>query len=62
MMLTLLLFHSSGATADEMEVFLLISSGSKSVTVLPSVTFPNLSVAFEKYKSASASDVFPLDA
>ncbi len=52
-------FHSIGATAAETENCLLISSGSQSVTVVPSAVFPKRSVAFALKSIASVSVVFP---
>ena len=45
MRFTLLSFHSRGATAEDTETFLLISSWSQSQTVFPSAVRPSRSVA-----------------
>ena len=57
--LNLILSYSNVASFDERVVCLLTSSGSKSQTVLPSATFPSLSVAFALKRRASASEVLP---
>jgi len=52
-------FHSHGAVAALIEIFLLISSGSKSVVAFPSSTFPNLSRTPVLNSIASVTVVFP---
>ena len=52
-------FHSTGATAVEIENLRLISSGSKSHTVLPSVIFPTRSVTPAILSRLSTSEVLP---
>src|SRR6266849_4833848 len=52
--------HSMGASERETDRVFLISSGSKSVTVLPSSTRPSLVVAPDRNTRASASDVLPV--
>lgn len=52
-------FHSTGATAVEIENLRRISSGSKSQTVLPSAILPTRSVAPEILSRLSTSEVLP---
>ena len=52
-------FHSTGAIASETLMPFLTSSGSKSLTVLPSSTVPIRVVAPEVKSMASSSVVFP---
>ncbi len=52
-------FQSHGATAALIEILLFISSWSKSVVVLPSSTFPNLSSTPVLKSIASAIEVLP---
>ena len=57
--LTLWPFHSNGATASDSEMPRRCSSGSWSLTVVPSSTRPSRLIAPARCKSASASVVLP---
>ncbi len=58
-MITPVFFHLKLCRALKIEDWRLISSGSKSKTVLPSSTLPSLVVALALNKKASPRDVFP---
>ena len=53
-------FHSNGATAREIDILRLISSGSVSQTVVPSSVLPARGSTPARWSSASASEVLPL--
>jgi hypothetical protein len=57
--LTLTPFHSTGAIASETLMPFLVSSGSKSLTVLPSSTRPIRVTALDANNIASSKVVFP---
>src|SRR6476620_1403176 len=59
MRLILWSFHSNGASANDRDRPRFCSSGSKSVTVVPSSTLPTRVVAPAQCSSASASVVLP---
>src|ERR1700690_4023122 len=59
MMLILWPWYSNAASASEAEIPRCVSSGSKSVVVVPSSTRPRRLIAPELYRSASASVVLP---
>ena|GEM_PF-5633546 len=58
-MLILFPFQFAYATARLIEIFLLISSASKSIVVLPSSTLPRRSMLLALNNIASASEVLP---
>src|SRR5689334_4435288 len=60
MTLTVWSFHSNGASDKETEICFVISSGSKSLTVVPSSTRPARLMAPAASRSASVSEVFPV--
>src|SRR6266513_3197575 len=60
MMLTLWSLHSKGARARDTEICLATSSGSKSLTVLPSSTRPARLIAPAASSRASVSEVLPV--